>query len=217
MRWATTRGNARALPPRRGGSAGERVADGALDDPHLLPRSLAQEAPQQAQAGESRIRRVAGALLAADGRLHLATDWQDYAEQMWDVLDATPGIANRAGIARHWRCRGRTGVRRHFETRGQKLGHGVWDLHVRPLLRPDRPRRRMDTTLTLTTDTELVPRLVFFTMAMFLFERIRADVVALVVLVVLGLTGLVPREDLFGGFAGNAVMSIIATMILARD
>ncbi|MBK6333254.1 MAG: SLC13 family permease [Thermomonas sp.] len=72
----------------------------------------------------------------------------------------------------------------------------------------------MDTTLTLTTDMELVLGLVFFTMAMFLFERIRADVAALVVLVVLGLTGLVPREDLFGGFAGNAVMSIIATMIL---
>ncbi|MBK6923890.1 SLC13 family permease [Thermomonas sp.] len=72
----------------------------------------------------------------------------------------------------------------------------------------------MDTTLTLTTDMELVLGLVFFTMVMFLFERIRADVVALVVLVVLGLTGLVPREDLFGGFAGNAVMSIIATMIL---
>ncbi|HQW59334.1 MAG TPA: SLC13 family permease, partial [Thermomonas sp.] len=63
-------------------------------------------------------------------------------------------------------------------------------------------------------DMELVLGLVFFTMVMFLFERIRADVVALVVLVVLGLTGLVPREDLFGGFAGNAVMSIIATMIL---
>lgn len=72
----------------------------------------------------------------------------------------------------------------------------------------------MDTTLTLTTDMELVLALVFFTMVMFLFERIRADVVALVVLVVLGLTGLVPREDLFGGFAGNAVISIIATMIL---
>jgi di/tricarboxylate transporter len=72
----------------------------------------------------------------------------------------------------------------------------------------------MDTTLTLTTDMELVLGLVVFTMVMFLFERIRADVVALVVLVVLGLTGLVPREDLFGGFAGNAVMSIIATMIL---
>jgi di/tricarboxylate transporter len=72
----------------------------------------------------------------------------------------------------------------------------------------------MDTTLTLTTDMELVLGLVVFTMVMFLFERVRADVVALVVLVVLGLTGLVPREDLFGGFAGNAVISIIATMIL---
>jgi tRNA (guanine-N7-)-methyltransferase len=65
--------------------------------------------------------------LAPTGRLHLATDWQDYAEQMWDVLDATPGLANRAGprgtVPRpEWR------PQTHFETRGQKLGHGVWDL-----------------------------------------------------------------------------------------
>ena len=65
--------------------------------------------------------------LAPTGRLHLATDWHDYAEQMWDVLDATPGISNRAGprgsVPRpEWR------PQTHFETRGQKLGHGVWDL-----------------------------------------------------------------------------------------
>ena len=72
----------------------------------------------------------------------------------------------------------------------------------------------MDTALTLTTDMKLVLGLVGFTMAMFLFERIRADVVALVVLVLLGLTGLVAPEELFNGFSGNAVMSIIATMIL---
>jgi tRNA (guanine-N7-)-methyltransferase len=65
--------------------------------------------------------------LAAGGRLHLATDWQDYAEQMWDVLDATPGLCNRAGLRGavprpDWR------PQTHFETRGQKLGHGVWDL-----------------------------------------------------------------------------------------
>ena len=65
--------------------------------------------------------------LAPDGRLHLATDWQDYAEQMWDVLDALPGVRNRAGMRGHvarpdWR------PQTHFETRGQKLGHGVWDL-----------------------------------------------------------------------------------------
>ena len=41
----------------------------------------------------------------------------------------------------------------------------------------------------------LVLGLMVFTMAMFMFERIRADVTALVVLVVLGLTGLVPASD----------------------
>ncbi|KGM55260.1 potassium transporter TrkA [Lysobacter daejeonensis GH1-9] len=71
-----------------------------------------------------------------------------------------------------------------------------------------------DTALTLTTDMMLVLGLVGFTMVMFLFERIRADVVALVVLVMLGLAGLVAPEEIFNGFSSNAVMSIIATMIL---
>lgn len=72
----------------------------------------------------------------------------------------------------------------------------------------------MDTALPLTTDMKLVFGLVVFTMVMFLFERIRADVVALVVLVLLGLSGLVEPELLFNGFSGNAVITIIATMIL---
>ncbi|HZV39213.1 MAG TPA: SLC13 family permease [Pseudoxanthomonas sp.] len=72
----------------------------------------------------------------------------------------------------------------------------------------------MDTALTLTTDMKLVLGLVVFTMAMFLFQRIRADLVALVVLVVLGLSGLIAPEEIFGGFSGSAVMSITATMIL---
>ncbi|MCM2336873.1 MAG: SLC13 family permease, partial [Pseudomonas sp.] len=72
----------------------------------------------------------------------------------------------------------------------------------------------MDTALTLTTEMKLVLGLVGFTMVMFLFERIRADVVALVVLVLLGLSGLVEPDLLFSGFSGNAVISIIATMIL---
>ena len=72
----------------------------------------------------------------------------------------------------------------------------------------------MDGTLTLTTDMKLVLGLVALTMALFMFERVRADLVALVVLVLLGLTGLVAPEDLFNGFSSNAVISIIATMIL---
>jgi di/tricarboxylate transporter len=72
----------------------------------------------------------------------------------------------------------------------------------------------MDTALTLTTDMKLVLGLVCFTMVMFVFERIRADVVALVVLVLLGLTKLVAPEDLFRGFSSDAVINVIATMIL---
>jgi di/tricarboxylate transporter len=72
----------------------------------------------------------------------------------------------------------------------------------------------MDTALTLTTDMKLVLGLVGFTMAMFLFERIRADVVALVVLMLLGLTRLVAPESLFNGISSNAVISVMATMIL---
>src|SRR5688500_15913180 len=69
-------------------------------------------------------------------------------------------------------------------------------------------------TLILTGDMKLVLGLVALTMVMFLFERVRPDLVALVVLVLLGLTGLVGAEDLFNGFSGNAVMRVIATMIL---
>jgi di/tricarboxylate transporter len=72
----------------------------------------------------------------------------------------------------------------------------------------------MGTELTLTHDMMLVLGLVAFTMAMFLFERIRSDTTALLVLVVLGITGLVPGPMLFSGFSGNAVISVMATMIL---
>ncbi len=72
----------------------------------------------------------------------------------------------------------------------------------------------MDTALELTTDMQLVLGLVGLTMVLFLFERVRADLVALVVLVMLGLTGLVAPEDIFNGFSSNAVISVIATMIL---
>ncbi|GAB2496944.1 SLC13 family permease [Arenimonas alkanexedens] len=72
----------------------------------------------------------------------------------------------------------------------------------------------METGLTLTRDMMLVLGLVGFTITMFMFERIRADATALVVLVILGLTGLVPATQLFDGFSGNAVISVIATMIL---
>lgn len=52
------------------------------------------------------------------------------------------------------------------------------------------------------------------TIALFVFEVVRVDVVALSIMVLLGLLGLVPSDQLFSGFGSNAVISIIAVMIL---
>ena len=49
---------------------------------------------------------------------------------------------------------------------------------------------------------------------LFVTEIVRIDVAAILIMVVVGVTGLVSAEDLFGGFASNAVISIIAVMIL---
>jgi di/tricarboxylate transporter len=62
----------------------------------------------------------------------------------------------------------------------------------------------------------LVLGLVGFTMAMLVLEWIRADMVALLVVVTIGLTGLIPSERVFNGFAGNAVIAIIAIMIMGE-
>ncbi|MGH8050682.1 MAG: tRNA (guanosine(46)-N7)-methyltransferase TrmB [Arenimonas sp.] len=61
------------------------------------------------------------------GLLHLATDWENYAEHMWDVCDAEPLLTNHNG-ARGFATRPEWRRQTHFETRGLKLGHGVWDL-----------------------------------------------------------------------------------------
>lgn len=70
--------------------------------------------------------------------------------------------------------------------------------------------------LSLTPDMMLVLGLVLFTMLMLVLEWIRADMVALLVVVVIGLTGLIPAERVFNGFAGNAVIAIIAIMIMGE-
>jgi tRNA (guanine-N7-)-methyltransferase len=60
--------------------------------------------------------------------LHAATDWEDYAVQMLEVLSAEPLLENTAtGFAP--RPAGRPLTK--FEARGARLGHGVWDLVFR--------------------------------------------------------------------------------------
>jgi tRNA (guanine-N7-)-methyltransferase len=66
--------------------------------------------------------------IAAGGYVHLATDWQPYAEQMLDVLSAEPALANATdGFSPRPDHRPQT----KFERRGLALGHRVWDLVFR--------------------------------------------------------------------------------------
>jgi len=70
--------------------------------------------------------------------------------------------------------------------------------------------------LSLTPEMILVLGLVGFTMLMLVLEWIRADMVALLVVVAIGLTGLIPADRVFNGFAGNAVIAIMAIMIMGE-
>lgn len=68
--------------------------------------------------------------LALGGILHLATDWENYAEQMLEVMLAAKGFTNLAedgGYSSRPDYRPIT----KFEKRGERLGHGVWDLLFR--------------------------------------------------------------------------------------
>ncbi len=63
--------------------------------------------------------------LMVGGYLHCATDWQDYAEQMLEVLGAEPMLKNSE---QSYAARPDYRPTTKFENRGLKLGHGVWDL-----------------------------------------------------------------------------------------
>jgi tRNA (guanine-N7-)-methyltransferase len=70
--------------------------------------------------------------MVPSGLLHLATDWEEYAEHMLAVLEAASGWRNAIGPRQYapkpaWR------IETRFERRGLNLGHGVWDLLYRKL------------------------------------------------------------------------------------
>lgn len=75
--------------------------------------------------------------------------------------------------------------------------------------------------IVLTNEIIAVLGILSLAIFLFVFEVVRVDVVALIVLVLLGLSsmvpgynGLIPTDQLFSGFSSNAVMSIIAVMII---
>jgi len=67
-------------------------------------------------------------ILSADGVWHLATDWEDYANHMVEVLEAQPFFRNLASDQFPWSAQPSYRPSTRFERRGERLGHGVWDM-----------------------------------------------------------------------------------------
>ncbi|MBK1874035.1 MULTISPECIES: tRNA (guanosine(46)-N7)-methyltransferase TrmB [unclassified Marinobacter] len=65
--------------------------------------------------------------LRVGGILHLATDWENYAEHMMEVMGDSEGFANTQEQGQYSPRPDYRPVTK-FEKRGENLGHGVWDL-----------------------------------------------------------------------------------------
>jgi tRNA (guanine-N7-)-methyltransferase len=69
-------------------------------------------------------------VLASGGTLRLATDWEPYAMHMREVIDASAAFVNDSS-ENGFVARNDERPLTRFERRGQRLGHGVWDLSYR--------------------------------------------------------------------------------------
>ncbi len=109
-----------------------QIADGALAEVRIyFPDPWPKKRHHKRRLVQPEFVTLLASRVASGGLLHLATDWAEYAEHMLAVVDENPDWINRAGPGAYsaqpeWR------INTHFEKRGQRLGHGVWDLlHIK--------------------------------------------------------------------------------------
>jgi len=69
--------------------------------------------------------------LASGGVFRLATDWEQYAAQMLEVISAASTSFENLSPTGDWMPRPEERAPTRFEKRGARLGHGVWDLAFR--------------------------------------------------------------------------------------
>jgi len=65
------------------------------------------------------------------GYIHCATDWENYSEQMLEVLEGEPLLENLHGAGNFSPVMGNPLCERprtKFQARGERLGYGIWDL-----------------------------------------------------------------------------------------
>jgi tRNA (guanine-N7-)-methyltransferase len=102
------------------------IAPDSLDGAHLFfPDPWPKKRHHKRRLVQTDFVALLASRVKPGGYVHMATDWQEYAEQMLAVLSAEPLLENTAtdyAPRPHYRPQTK------FETRGLKLGHGVWDI-----------------------------------------------------------------------------------------
>jgi len=102
------------------------VADEGLDGVHIFfPDPWHKKRHHKRRLIQAEFIRFLCSKMKVGAYLHVATDWEAYAEWVLEVLEAEPLLTNTAkDYAEKPSYRPLT----KFENRGIKLGHGVWDL-----------------------------------------------------------------------------------------
>ena len=106
----------------------DHIADAAFDEILVFfPDPWHKKRHHKRRLIEPSFVSLAAAKLRSGGTLRLATDWQTYAEQMLAVCNAEPALESLSRDSTYVpRPTFRPPTR--FERRGERLGHGVWDL-----------------------------------------------------------------------------------------
>ena len=105
------------------------LADNSLDGVHIFfPDPWHKKRHHKRRLIQAEFVKLLCSKLKKDAYLHIATDWQEYAEWVLEVLSAEPQLKNSTkDYAEKPAYRPLT----KFENRGIQLGHGVWDLVFR--------------------------------------------------------------------------------------
>lgn len=106
----------------------DSIADGSLDTVQLFfPDPWHKKRHHKRRIVQAEFVQMIRQKLKVGGVFHMATDWENYAEHMLEVMMAAEGYQNQAEDQRYVPRPDHRPLTK-FENRGVKLGHGVWDL-----------------------------------------------------------------------------------------
>ena len=104
------------------------IADNSLDTVQLFfPDPWHKKRHHKRRIVQSEFVKLLQRKLKAGGIFHMATDWENYAEHMLEVMLAAEGFSNLSADNTYVERPEHRPLTK-FEQRGQRLGHGVWDL-----------------------------------------------------------------------------------------